>query len=61
MLHPVKRQFLITSGILGGLLLLEAALVLSCILWPCNRVLPQLAGITAMWMLVASGVFLTRI
>ncbi len=61
MARSVKQQYLITSGILAGLLLLEAGLVMACILFPCNRHLPLLAGITAMWMLVAAGVFLTRI
>lgn len=57
----VKQLFLLNAGILGGLLLLEAGLILGCILFPCNRHLPLLAGITAMWSLVAAGVFLTRI
>ena len=59
--RSVKQLFLLNAGILGGLLLLEAGLILGCILFPGNRHLPLLAGIAAMWSLVAAGVFLTRI
>lgn len=61
MTRSVNRHFIQTCIILAGLLLLEAGLVLACILCPGNRILPQLAGISLMWILVGMGVFLTRI
>ena len=60
MVRSVKQQYLLTAGVLAGLLLLEAGLVLASILIPGPH-LPLLAGITAMWMLVTAGVFLSRI
>ena len=49
------KRFLQTGAILAVLMLLEAGLVLACILCPGNRVLPLLSGIAAMWALVAFG------
>ena len=61
MSHSARKQYLLTCIFLAGLLLLEAGLVLASILLPGNRTLPLLAGITAMWGLVGTGVFLSRI
>ena len=49
------KRFFQTAAIQAALMLLEAALVLACILWPEVKVLPLLAGIAAMWALVAFG------
>lgn len=49
------KRFFQTAVIQAVLMLLEAGLILGCILRPENRVLPLLAGITAMWALVAFG------
>ena len=49
------KCFLQTAATLAALMLLEAGLILGCILWPENKALPLLAGIAAMWALVAFG------